>query len=168
MNSINKGQRIWPTTAPKELTMRKSIRFTGIALLSAALLAAGPASARDYDRGHGRYHGGGHGGGGGGGVALAIGALAGLAIGAAVLSSSAAVAAPAPVYAAPPQGVTYVEQGYSSYEQPYQQQYQQPYQQPYQQQAQPYAQVPPGYCYRASDRAYVPCAQPAQVNYYGY
>ncbi|CAG2136942.1 mechanosensitive ion channel protein MscS [Cupriavidus plantarum] len=140
--------------------MRKSIRYTGIALLSAALLAAGPASARDYGRDRGHYHGG-HGGGGGNGVALAIGAIAGLALGAAVLSSTTAVAAPAPVYA-PPQPVGYVEQGYveqgyTSYQQPYPQQ-----------QVQPYSQVPPGYCYRSSDRAYVPCAQPAQVNYYGY
>jgi hypothetical protein len=127
--------------------MRKSIRFTGAALLAAALVAAGPASARDrYDN----HYRGGHGhGGNGAGVALAVGALVGLAVGAAVLSSGPAVAAPvdgpgpgyapAPVYVEQPRPVAY---------------------------AQP--QVPPGYCYSDYNRAYVPCgSQPvAPVRYY--
>lgn len=110
--------------------MRKSIRYTGIAVLCAAMLAAGPASA------HGRYHGGG--GSNNGAIALAIGAIAGLAIGAAVVNSGTVMAAPAPVYE-PPQPVSYAA-----------------------------PQVPPGYCYRSYDRAYVPCAPAAPVNYYGY
>ncbi|MFP3754961.1 hypothetical protein D3C87_1130970 [compost metagenome] len=77
--------------------MRQSIRYTGIAVLCAAMLAAGPASAR------GRHHGGG--GSDGAVAALAVGAIAALAIGAAVYSQPV-VAAPAPVYA-PPQPVAY-------------------------------------------------------------
>ncbi|SDC97488.1 hypothetical protein SAMN05216345_10534 [Cupriavidus sp. YR651] len=114
--------------------MRKSIRYTGMAVLCAAMVAAGPASA------HGRYHGGGS----NDGIVLALGALAGLAIGAAVVGSQVAVAAPAPVYA-PPQPVSYAA-----------------------------PQVPPGYCYRNYDGAYVPCQPAAPVRYmapqpmYGY
>ncbi|MNM69125.1 hypothetical protein D3C81_807130 [compost metagenome] len=81
--------------------MRQSIRYTGIAVLCAAMLAAGPASAR------GRHHGGG--GSDGAVAALAVGAIAALAIGAAVYSQPV-VAAPAPVaYAAPqvPPGYCY-------------------------------------------------------------
>jgi hypothetical protein len=78
--------------------MRKSIRYTGIAVISAAMLAAGTASAHD------RYHRGG--GGGSAGAAIAMAAVAGLALGALVASSQPVVAAPAPVYA-PPQPVSY-------------------------------------------------------------
>ncbi|AZG15996.1 MULTISPECIES: mechanosensitive ion channel protein MscS [Cupriavidus] len=79
--------------------MRKSIRYTGIAVLSAAMLVAGTASARD------RYH---HGGGGSSaGAAIAVAAVAGLALGALVASSQPVVAAPAPYYAPPPQPVAY-------------------------------------------------------------
>ena len=118
--------------------MRKSIRYTGIAVLSAAMLVAGSASAHD------RYYRGYHGGGNSAGAALAVAAVAGLAIGALVASSQPVVAAPAPVYV-PPQPVAYAA-----------------------------PQVPPGYCYRSYDGAYVPCGQAAQVNYaqpqpyYGY
>jgi len=95
--------------------MRQSIRYTGIAVLCAAMLAAGPASAR------GRHHGGG--GSNGAVAALAVGAIAALAIGAAVYSQPV-VAAPAPVYA-PPQPVAYaapqVSPGYcySNYQRAY-------------------------------------------------
>ena len=76
--------------------MRKSIRYAGIAVLSATMLVAGTASARD------RYH---HGGGGGSaGAAIAVAAVAGLALGALVASSQPVMAAPEPVYA-PPQPV---------------------------------------------------------------
>jgi hypothetical protein len=78
--------------------MRKSIRYTGIAVLSAAMLVAGTASAHD------RYR---HGGGGSSaGAAIAVAAVAGLALGALVASSQPVVAAPAPYYA-PPQPVSY-------------------------------------------------------------
>ena len=78
--------------------MRKSIRYAGIAVLSATMLVAGTASARD------RYH---HGGGGSSaGAAIAVAAVAGLALGTLVASSQPAYAAPAPVYA-PPQPVAY-------------------------------------------------------------
>ncbi len=106
--------------------MRKSIRYTGIAVLSAAMLVAGSASAHD------RYY---RGGGSSAGAALAVAAVAGLAIGALVASSQPVVAAPAPVYV-PPQPVAYAA-----------------------------PQVPPGYCYRSYDGAYVPCRGAAPVNY---
>lgn len=129
--------------------MRKSIRFTGAALLAVALVAAGPASARDrYDN---HYRGDHRGGGNGVGAALAVGALVGLALGAVALSSGPAVAAPAPVYGPAPgyaPAPVYVEQPRPvAYAQP---------------------QVPPGYCYSDYNRAYVPCgAQPvAPVRYY--
>lgn len=75
--------------------MRKSIRYAGIAVLSATMLVAGTASARD------RYHGGG---GGSAGAAIAVAAVAGLALGA-LVASQPVVAAPAPVVYAPPQPV---------------------------------------------------------------
>ncbi len=119
--------------------MRKSIRYTGIAVLSAAMLVAGTASARD------RYY---HGGGGSAGAAIAVAAVAGLALGALMVSSQPVVAAPAyapaPVYA-PPQPVSYAA-----------------------------PQVPPGYCYRGDIGGYVPCGRAAPVQYapqqpyYGY
>ncbi|WP_225934719.1 hypothetical protein [Cupriavidus sp. EM10] len=65
--------------------MRKSIRYTGIAVLSAAMLVAGTASAHD------RYHRGG--GGSSAGAAIAVAAVAGLALGALVASSQPAYAA---------------------------------------------------------------------------
>jgi hypothetical protein len=66
------------------------------------------------------------------GAMLAIGALLGLAVGTAVASQPVVVAQPAPVQYAPAP---------VSYAPP---------------------QVPPGYCYRDYDRAYVPCGgQPA-------
>ena len=77
----------------------RAIRVVGAGLVAAALLAAGPASARD------RYQGGYHGGGGSAGaVALAVGALVGLAvIGTAVASQPVVVAAPPqPAYGPPP------------------------------------------------------------------
>jgi len=77
--------------------MRKSIRYTGIAVLSATMLVAGTASARDH------YHRGG--GGSSAGAAIAVAAVAGLALGA-LVASQPVVAAPAPVYA-PPQPVSY-------------------------------------------------------------
>lgn len=117
--------------------MRKSIRYTGIAVLSAAMLVAGTASAQD------RYYR--RGGGGSDGAAIAIAAVAGLALGALVASSQRVVAEPAPVYAPQPQPVSYAA-----------------------------PQVPPGYCYRSYDAAYVPCGGPTPVQYapqpayYGY
>lgn len=78
--------------------MRKSIRYTGMAVMSAAMLVAGTASAHD------RYYRGG--GGGSAGAAIAVAAVAGLALGALVASSQPVMAAPAPVYA-PPQPVSY-------------------------------------------------------------
>jgi hypothetical protein len=135
MESNKRGQSL----AVKESEMRTSIRYTGIAVLSAAMLVAGSASAHD------RYYRGGYHGGGGSsaGAALAVAAVAGLAIGALVASSQPVMAAPAPVYA-PPQPVAYAA-----------------------------PQVPPGYCYRSYDGAYVPCRGAAPVNYapqpyYGY
>ncbi|QOT78817.1 mechanosensitive ion channel protein MscS [Cupriavidus basilensis] len=76
----------------------RAIRVVGVGLVAAALLAAGPASARD------RYQGSYHGGGSAGAVALAIGALVGLAvIGTAVASQPVVVAAPPqPAYGPPP------------------------------------------------------------------
>jgi hypothetical protein len=94
MVSVEQGQS-WPDKEPQ---MRKSIRYTGIAVISAAMLVAGTASAHD------RYHRGG--GGGSAGAAIAIAAVAGLALGAIVASSQPVMAAPAPVYA-PPQPVSY-------------------------------------------------------------
>lgn len=112
--------------------MRQSIRYTGVAVLCAAMLAAGPAMAGGRHHHH-------HGGGGSNGAvaALAVGAIAALAIGAAVYSQPV-VAAPAPVYA-PPQPVSYAA-----------------------------PQVPPGYCYSNYQRAYVPCAPAAPVEYTPY
>jgi len=132
MDSRKRGQSL----AVKESEMRKSIRYTGIAVLSAAMLVAGSASAHDrYDH----YYRGGD----SAGAALAVAAVAGLAIGALVASSQPVVAAPAPVYAPPPQPFAFAA-----------------------------PQVPPGYCYRSYDGAYVPCgAAPvryAPQPYYGY
>jgi len=127
MDSNKQGQSL----AVKESEMRKSIRYTGIAVLSAAMLVAGTASAHDrYYRGYR--------GGDSAGAALAVAAVAGLAIGALVASSQPVVAAPAPVYAPPPQPVAYAA-----------------------------PQVPPGYCYRSYDGAYVPCGA-APVRYAPY
>ncbi|MGN5476439.1 mechanosensitive ion channel protein MscS [Cupriavidus basilensis] len=110
--------------------MRPSIRIASAAAVSLALLAAGPASA------HGRYHGGGS----EAGVALAIGALVGLAFGAAVASGPVVAApvamAPPPVAYAPPARVSYGEPA-----------------------------VPPGYCYRGDVGGYVPCG-PQPRGYY--
>jgi len=129
MDSRKQGQSL----AVKESEMRKSIRYAGIAVVSAAMLVAGSASAHD------RYYRGGD----SAGAALAVAAVAGLAIGALVASSQQIVAAPAPVHAPPPQPVAYAA-----------------------------PQVPPGYCYRSYDGAYVPCgAAPvryAPQPYYGY
>ncbi|KWR91552.1 hypothetical protein [Cupriavidus sp. IDO] len=104
--------------------MRPIIRIVTATALCAALVAAGPASA------HGRYHDGGS----QAGVALAVGALVGLALGA-VVASGPVVAAPPPVAYAPAP-VSYAAPA-----------------------------VPPGYCYRDYDRAYVPCG-PQQGGYY--
>lgn len=119
--------------------MRKSIRLASAAALCVALVAAGPASAHD------RYY---HGGGSNAGVALAVGALVGLAVGAAVAAAPVAYApapvayAPAPVaYAPPPPPARVV------YAQPA---------------------VPPGYCYRGYDGAYVPCGQQGYSQAPGY
>ncbi|GLC93828.1 hypothetical protein Tamer19_32360 [Cupriavidus sp. TA19] len=118
--------------------MRPSTRIVAAAALTVALVAAGPASAR------GRHHGGGS----NAGAVLAVGALVGLAFGAA-LASAPVVAAPVAV--APPP-VTYAPAPVSY--------------------AAPAA--PPGYCYSDYDRAYVPCGpQPSgyyqqQQPYYGY
>ncbi|WP_084402334.1 mechanosensitive ion channel protein MscS [Cupriavidus sp. amp6] len=95
------------------------------------------------NRRRGRHHGGGS----NAGAVLAVGALVGLAFGAA-LASAPVVAAPVAV--APPP-VTYAPAPVS-YAAPA---------------------VPPGYCYRDYDRAYVPCGpQPSgyyqQAPYYGY
>ncbi|MBP0619083.1 mechanosensitive ion channel protein MscS [Cupriavidus consociatus] len=116
--------------------MRPSTRIVAAAALTVALVAAGPASAR------GRHHGGSN-----AGAMLAVGALVGLAFGAA-LASAPVVAAPVAV--APPP-VTYAPAPVS-YAAPA---------------------VPPGYCYSDYDRAYVPCGpQPSgyyrQQPYYGY
>lgn len=111
--------------------MRPSIRIASAAAVSLALLAAGPASAHD------RYH---HGGGSQAGVALAVGALVGLALGAAV-ASAPVVAAPAPVAYAPP---AYAPPARVSYAAPA---------------------VPPGYCYRGDIGGYVPCG-PQPRGYY--
>jgi hypothetical protein len=125
----------------KESDMRPSTRIVSAVALSVALVAAGPASARD------RYH---HGGGSNAGAMLAVGALVGLAFGAA-LASAPVMAAPPPVTYAPAP-VTYAPAPVSY--------------------APPAA--PPGYCYRDYDRAYVPCGpQPPgyyeqQQPYYGY
>ncbi|MFJ4293079.1 mechanosensitive ion channel protein MscS [Cupriavidus sp. NPDC089707] len=117
--------------------MRPSTRIVAAAALTVALVAAGPTSAR------GRHHGGGS----NAGAVLAVGALVGLAFGAA-LASAPVVAAPVAV--APPP-VTYAPAPVS-YAPPA---------------------VPPGYCYRDYDRVYVPCGpQPSgyyqQAPYYGY
>ncbi|AOZ03428.1 mechanosensitive ion channel protein MscS [Cupriavidus sp. USMAHM13] len=117
--------------------MRNLIRITAAALVCTSLLAAGPASA------HERYRGGG----GGAGIALAVGALVGLAVGAAVAAPAVIAPAPvayAPAYAPPPAPVAYAA-----------------------------PQVPPGYCYNGYQGAYVPCAPQAQGYYpapvsYGY
>jgi hypothetical protein len=117
--------------------MRPSIRIASAAAVSLALLAAGPASA------HERYRGGGS----QAGVALAVGALVGLALGAAVASGPVVAApvayapapvayAPAPVAYAPPARVSYAAPA-----------------------------VPPGYCYRDDVGGYVPCA-PQPRGYY--
>ncbi|TPQ44063.1 mechanosensitive ion channel protein MscS [Cupriavidus pinatubonensis] len=110
--------------------MRPSIRIASAAAVSLALLAAGPASAHD------RYH---HSGGSQAGVALAVGALVGLAFGAAmaapVVAAPVAVA-PAPVAYAPPARVSYAAPA-----------------------------VPPGYCYRGDIGGYVPCG-PQPGGYY--
>lgn len=111
--------------------MRPSIRIASAAAVSLALLAAGPASAHD------RYH---HGGGSQAGVALAVGALVGLAFGAAV-ASAPVVTAPAPVAYAPP---AYAPPARVSYAAPA---------------------VPPGYCYRGDIGGYVPCG-PQPRGYY--
>jgi hypothetical protein len=112
--------------------MRPSFRIASAAAVSLALLAAGPASAHD------RYH---HDGGSQAGVALAVGALVGLALGAAVASGPVVAApvavAPAPVVYAPPARVSYAAPA-----------------------------VPPGYCYRDDVGGYVPCA-PQPRGYYG-
>ncbi|WER49997.1 mechanosensitive ion channel protein MscS [Cupriavidus sp. WKF15] len=112
--------------------MRPSIRIASAAAVSLALLAAGPASA------HERYH---HGGGSQAGVALALGALVGLAFGAAVASGPVVAApvayAPAPVAYAPPARVSYAAPA-----------------------------VPPGYCYRDDVGGYVPCAPQPHGYYY--
>lgn len=121
--------------------MRPSIRIASAAAVSLALLAAGPASA------HERYY---RGGGSQAGVALAVGALVGLAVGAAVASAPVVYApapvayAPAPVAYAPPARVSYAAPA-----------------------------VPPGYCYRGDVGGYVPCAPQARGYYeapvsYGY
>ena len=124
--------------------MRPSIRIASAAALSLALLAAGPASARDH------YH---HGGGSQAGVALAVGALVGLAFGAAVASGPVVAApvayAPAPVAYAPAP-VAYAPP--ARYAAPA---------------------VPAGYCYRGDVGGYVPCAPQARGYYeapvsYGY
>ncbi len=112
--------------------MRPSIRIASAAAVSLALLAAGPASA------HERYRGGGS----QAGVALAVGALVGLALGAAVASGPVAYA-PAPVAYAPAP-VAYAPPGPVSYAAPA---------------------VPPGYCYRGDVGGYVPCA-PQPRGYY--
>ncbi len=72
----------------------RATRVLGAGVLVVALLAAGPASAHD------RYRGGGP----AGAVALALGALVGLAVvGTAVASQPVVMAAPpAPVYSPPP------------------------------------------------------------------
>ncbi|MFS8977430.1 mechanosensitive ion channel protein MscS [Cupriavidus necator] len=118
--------------------MRPAIRIVSAVALCVAMAAAGPASAR------GRHH---HGGGSNAGAVLAVGALVGLAFGAA-LASAPVVAAPVAV--APPP-VMYAPAPVSY--------------------APPAA--PPGYCYREYDRAYVPCGpQPSgyyqEAPYYGY
>lgn len=125
--------------------MRPAIRIASAAAVSLALLAAGPASAHD------RYR---HGGGGSqAGVALAVGALVGLAFGAAVASAPVMAApvtyAPAPVAYAPAP-VAYAPP--ARYDAPA---------------------VPPGYCYRSDVGGYVPCAPQARGYYeapvsYGY
>lgn len=78
----------------------RAARILGAGLLITALLAAGPASARGRDHGDG---------GSAGAVALAIGALVGLAVvGTAVASQPVVMAAPpapaayGPAYGAPP------------------------------------------------------------------
>lgn len=124
--------------------MRPTTRILSAFALCAALAAAGPASARDRD-----YHRGGP----NAGAMLAVGALVGLAVGAALASAPVVAApvayAPAPVQYAPapvayaPAPVSYAPPA-----------------------------APPGYCYRDYDRAYVPCGpQPAgyypQQPYYG-
>lgn len=125
--------------------MRPSTRIVAAVALSVALVAAGPASARG--RHHHHHH---HGGGSNAGAVLAVGALVGLAFGAA-LASTPVMAAPPPVTYAPAP-VTYAPAPVSY--------------------APPAA--PPGYCYRDYDRAYVPCGpQPSgyyeqQQPYYGY
>ncbi len=117
--------------------MRPSTRIVSALALCATLAAAGPASARDRN-----YHGGGS----NAGAMLAVGALVGLALGAALASAPVVAApvayAPAPVSYAPAP-VSYAPPA-----------------------------APPGYCYRDYDRAYVPCGpQPAgyypQQPYYG-
>ncbi|WP_037023445.1 hypothetical protein [Cupriavidus sp. GA3-3] len=74
--------------------MRPSTRIVAAVALSVALVAAGPASAR------GRHHHHHHGGGSNAGAVLAVGALVGLAFGAA-LASTPVMAAPPPVTYAP-------------------------------------------------------------------
>jgi hypothetical protein len=117
--------------------MRPSTRIVAAAVLAASLVAAGSASARD------RYH---HGGSNAGAV-LAVGALAGLALGA-MLASGPVMAAPVAV-APPPVAYAPAPVSYAA------------------------PAVPPGYCYRDYDRAYVPCGpQPSgyyrEAPYYGY
>ncbi|RDK11741.1 mechanosensitive ion channel protein MscS [Cupriavidus lacunae] len=112
--------------------MRPTTRIVSAVALCAALTAAGPASARDRD-----YHRGGS----NAGAMLAVGALVGLAVGAALASAPVAYA-PAPVAYAPapvayaPAPVSYAPPA-----------------------------APPGYCYRDYDRAYVPCG-PQPTGYY--
>jgi hypothetical protein len=121
--------------------MRNAPRLAAVALLCTSMLATGQAMARDYYHGH-RGHGHSYRGGGGNhGAVLAAGAIVGLALGAVALSAAAAPP-PAPVVVAPPP-VSYAPAPVT-YAQPA---------------------IPPGYCYREYDRAYVPC-QAAPNAYY--